>query len=90
MDHETMLLMARFSVQARRIVGTVHSNQLVADAEYRNNIFGMIDAQADEGLLMLSIALREKLSVGSQSTAANEALSTPTENPSKYKFGARG
>jgi hypothetical protein len=92
MDNETLLLLARFTFQARKIVGAIDSNLLANDANYRNNIFQQIDAQADEGLLVLSMQLRNKLDPAQPTTQAPKPEPEKPSPPEagKYKFGARG
>jgi hypothetical protein len=88
MDNDTILLLARFTIQARKLIGAIDSNQLANDETYRNHIFQQIDAQAEEELLLLSLTLRNKLgSLGATKTAEEPAPNNVTD---KYKFGARG
>lgn len=89
MDNDTIVLLARFTIQARKLIGAIDSNMLANDATYRNNIFQQIDAQAEEDLLLLSMTLRSKLE-----NAGKKAVEEPERKPDnvtdKYKFGARG
>lgn len=89
MDNDTILLLARFTIQARKLIGAIDSNMLANDEIYRNSIFQQIDAQAEEELLLLSLTLRNKL--GSLNKAATVAEPIKSDNVTeKYKFGARG
>jgi hypothetical protein len=61
MDNESLVLLARFTFQARKLIGSIDSNLLANDVIYQNSIFQQIDAQADEDLLVLSMQLLSKL-----------------------------
>lgn len=86
MDNDTIVLLARFTIQARKLIGAIDSNMLVNDEIYRNSIFQQIDAKAEEELLLLSLTLRNKLSTKNK-TAVEEPAKTDNV---KYRFGARG
>jgi hypothetical protein len=90
MDNDTILLLARFTIQARKLIGAIDSNLLANDETYRNSIFQQIDAKAEEELLLLSLTLRNKLgSLGKAQTVEEPAPRTDNVSD-KYKFGARG
>lgn len=90
MNNDTMLLLARFTIQARKLIGAIDSNLLANDEAYRNEIFKRIDAEAEEDLLLLSLTLRSKLGT-LLTTASTEAPVAKADNVvDKYKFGARG
>lgn len=86
MDNDTIVLLARFTIQARKLIGAIDSNLLVNDEAYRNSIFQQIDAKAEEELLLLSLTLRNKLN---HAEKAKVAEPVNTDNV-KYRFGARG
>ena len=90
MDNDTMILLARFTIQARKLIGAVDSNLLANDAIYRNSIFQQIDANADEQLLLLSLSLRNELGTLGTAKAVEEPTKKPDNVTDKYKFGARG
>lgn len=89
MDNDTIILLARFTIQARKLIGAIDSNMLANDETYRNNIFQQIDAQAEEELLLLSLTLRNKLGSLNKSSVAAEPVKSDNVTD-KYKFGARG
>lgn len=89
MDNETLILLARFTIQARKLIGTIDSNLLANDDTYRNGIFQQIDAQADEDLLILSMNLRNKLGTFLPQSPTKEPAKEPVVESKKYKFGAR-
>jgi hypothetical protein len=90
MDNDTIVLLARFTIQTRKLIGPIDSNQLTHDEAYRNQIFQLIDAKAEESLLLLSITLRNKLSTLGKTKVADEPLPRTDNVTDKYKFGARG
>jgi hypothetical protein len=90
MDNDTMILLARFTIQARKLIGAVDSNLLANDEIYRNSIFQQIDAKAEEELLLLSLTLRNKLGALGTAKSAEEPAKNPDNVADKYKFGARG
>ncbi len=89
MDNDTIILLARFTIQARKLIGAIDSNMLANDEIYRNSIFQQIDAQAEEELLLLSLTLRNKLGSLNKSSVATEPVRSDNVTD-KYKFGARG
>jgi hypothetical protein len=90
MDNEGLILLARFTFQARKLIGAIDSNLIANDEIYRNSIFQQIDAQADEALLMLSMQLRDKLGTLSPLANSKEIEEKPASENKKYIFGARG
>ena len=89
MDNDTIVLLARFTIQARKLIGAIDSNMLANDEIYRNSIFQQIDALAEEELLLLSLTLRNKL--GGLGAAKKVTEPVKSDNVTeKYKFGARG
>ena len=91
MDNEALIMIARFTFQARKLLGAVDSNSLVNNADYRNEIFKKIDAEADEDLLILSLNLRAKLGdLISNPVVVAEPKKEIAAEPNKYVLGARG
>lgn len=90
MDNESLVLLARFTFQARKLIGSIVSNLLANDVIYQNSIFQQIDAQADKDLLVLSMQLRSKLAMLPAPLPSKQTeIDAPVEI-NKYKFGARG
>jgi acyl-ACP thioesterase len=89
MDNNALILLARFTFQARKFIGAIDSNQLVNNTAYRHNIFQQLDAQADEDLLILSMQLRNILEVAPVQNTQNQAEILTSAQNGKYKFGAR-
>jgi hypothetical protein len=90
MDNDTILLLARFTIQARKLIGAIDSNLLANDETYRNSIFQQIDAKAEEELLLLSLTLRNKLGALGNAKVVEEPAPRTDNVTDKYKFGARG
>ena len=90
MDNELLVMLSKFSVAARPVIGAVNPAKLLKDKEYADRIFEQVDADGGEDLLLISLALQHKLGVfDKEPTPApkpnQEAAITP-----KYLFGARG
>lgn len=100
MDNQSFITLSKFTVEARRVIGTVNPARLLKDATYSETIFEKVDASDDAGLILLSLELRQQL--GMLDPEQNELVSDkPLENtiettipaniaPQKYMFGARG
>lgn len=90
MDNELLVMLSKFSVAARPVIGAVNPAKLLKDKEYADRIFEQVDADGGEDLLLISLALQHKLGVLDKEptpapTPKQEAAITP-----KYLFGARG
>lgn len=86
MDNQCLILLSKFSVAARPIVGAVNSAKMLRDRAYASEIFEQVDAVGNEELILLSLDLQNMLGL----------LAAPAEKPAepaptaKYIFGARG
>jgi len=86
MDNQCLILLSKFSVAARPIVGSVNSAKMLRDSAYASEIFEQVDAVGNEELILLSLDLQNMLGL----------LAAPPEKPDeqiaapKYMFGARG
>jgi hypothetical protein len=103
MDNGTLVLLAKFAFQARKLVGSIDLNSFTHDSDYRGQIFQRIESQADEDLLLLSLQVRSKFSaIGAlsetvakmpESIKLNPIEVTPIEfnlnAAPKYMLGAR-
>lgn len=90
MDNELLVMLSKFSVTARPVIGAVNPAKLLKDKDYAKRIFEQVDAEGGEDLLLISLALQNKLGVFDEKPAP-----TPTPKPeeavaAKYLFGARG
>lgn len=88
MDNQCLVLLSKFSVAARKAVGSINSAKMIRDRDYAIGIFQQIDEIGDEELLLLSLDLQNMLGLltlpETEKTSRREAV---TE---KYVFGARG
>jgi hypothetical protein len=96
MDHQSFITLSKFTVEARKVIGSVNPARLIKDAIYSEAIFEKVDASDDAALILLSLELRQQL--GMLDREHDELMSeTPTESttmtanisPQKYMFGAR-
>lgn len=96
MDNALLVLLSKFSVAARPIIGAINPAKVLKDADYAKKTFELADAQGDEQLLILSLELQHKLGllevdIKAPSPALKSAPAVKEEAPSvKYLFGARG
>jgi hypothetical protein len=98
MDNQSFIILSKFTVEARKVIGTVNPARLLKDADYSETVFERVDASDDADLILLSLQLRQQL--GLLDTGANDKESMPDlamEQVSaaalpagKYMFGARG
>lgn len=100
MDNQSFITLSKFTVEARKVIGTVNPARLIKDAVYSEAIFEKVDTSDDAALILLSLELRQQL--GMLDPEQNElVLEKPIENiietttasnsaPQKYMFGARG
>lgn len=88
MDNQCLVLLSKFSVAARKAVGSINSAKMIRDREYAAGIFQQIDAIGDENLLLLSLDLQNLL--GLLEVPENEKTATHKAAAERYVFGARG
>lgn len=60
MNKEALLLLARFSVRARKFVGYINSRKLGSDPAYRAEICARIFAEGDEESMLIALQLKEQ------------------------------
>lgn len=91
MDNELLVLLSKFSVAARKVVGPVNPAKVVKDQEYAKQVFEQADALGDENLLLVSLELQNKLGLLDQKVAPIAApIKKEEAAAAKYLFGARG
>lgn len=98
MDNQSFIILSKFTVEARKVIGTVNPARLLKDADYSEAVFERVDASDDADLILLSLQLRQQLGLLDIGTSGKEAmpelameqLSAPTLPAGKYMFGARG
>jgi hypothetical protein len=90
LDNELLVMLSKFSVAARKVIGPVNPAKVLKDQEYAKRIFEQADAVGEEDLLLISLALQSKLGFLEEITPS---VATPKQEEmpaAKYLFGARG
>lgn len=91
MDNELLVMLSKFSVAARKVIGPVNPAKVVKDQEYAKQVFEQADALGDEELLLVSLELQNKLGLLDQKVVPISAPAKKEEEAAaKYFFGARG
>jgi hypothetical protein len=85
MDNQCLIVLSKFSVAARKIIGPVNPAKLIKDNQYATQIFEQVDALGDEDLILLSLDLQLLLGLLTPPNNNEVAPATPT----KYMMGAR-
>jgi hypothetical protein len=81
MNNDLLILLSKFAVAARKVIGPVNPAKIINDKAYASAIFERINAEADEALLVLALDLQNKLGM---------LNTTPSKAQEKYIFGPRG
>ncbi len=94
MDNKSLVLLSKFSVSARRLIGSVNPAKLIKDSKYSAEVFQKAFELGDEGLIMLSLEVQtmlELITVSSpaENTAKITIIKSAAEPEQKYMFGAR-
>lgn len=91
MDNELLVLLSKFSVAARKVIGPVNPAKVVKDQEYAKHVFEQADALGDEELLLVSLELQNKLGfLDGKVVPISAPVKKEEEVAAKYLFGARG
>lgn len=90
MDNELLVMLSKFSVAARKVIGPVNPAKVLKDKEYARRIFEQADAEGDEELLVISLALQHKLGLFDDKPAPAPSPKREEIVVAKYLFGARG
>ncbi|MDZ4097084.1 MAG: hypothetical protein U1E13_00140 [Methylophilaceae bacterium] len=100
MDNQSFITLSKFTVEARKVIGTINPARLLKDATYSEAIFEKVDASDDTALIVLSLELRQQLGlldIAPSDAVAKKPLErmieptiTASIPPQKYMFGARG
>lgn len=85
MDNQCLVLLSKFSVAARKVIGSINSAKLIRDSQYAKEIFQRVDEVGDEELILLSLDLQNTL--GLLSSVLSD---TAPVIEKKYVYGARG
>ena len=94
MDSNGLVLLSKFSVSARRLIGSVNPAKLIKDSEYSAEVFQKAFELGDEELFMLALEVQTMLgllanSAPAASTQKVAAIKTAVVEEKKYMFGAR-
>ena len=91
MDNKTLVLLSKFSVSARKVIGSVNPAKLINDSGYSTEIFQKVAEFGDEELIILSLEVQTTLGLVA-ATAANTTKAVPLKPAAeeKYIYGARG
>lgn len=93
MENRGLVLLSKFSVSARRLIGVVNPAKLIKDPEYSAQIFQKVFEMGDEELIMLSLEVQNMLGMMSVDAIpdTNKVVPIKQEESSdkKYMFGAR-
>jgi len=88
MDNQCLILLSKFSVAARKFIGSVNSAKMIRDSHYASDIFQQIDEIGDEELILLSLDLQNILGLLKLPEMKKETVHESSKE--KYVFGARG
>ncbi|MES2499426.1 MAG: hypothetical protein V4570_02735, partial [Pseudomonadota bacterium] len=94
MDNKSLVLLSKFSVSARRLIGSVNPARLLKDSDYSAEVFQKAFEQGDEELIMLSLEVQAMLGIiannaPTETVAKIIAVKPAAEIEKKYMFGAR-
>ncbi|HYN54025.1 MAG TPA: hypothetical protein VES38_04910 [Methylotenera sp.] len=94
MENRGLVLLSKFSVSARRLIGVVNPAKLIKDSEYSAQIFQKVSEMGDEELILLSLEVQNMLglmAVSATPTATKVVSIRPLEvvEQKKYMYGAR-
>lgn len=94
MDNNGLVLLSKFSVSARRLIGSVNPAKLIKDSEYSAEVFQKAFEMGDEELITLALEVQTMLGLIADTTpAVSTTKVTPIKTAEvvekKYMFGAR-
>jgi hypothetical protein len=91
MDQETLKLLAKVKVTARKIIGLeIDVQRLTHDREYASQILEKATHSDDEGLVLAAITLQDRFGLLADTPTKVEEAKAKEGSADKYKFGARG
>ncbi len=94
MDNKSLVLLSKFSVSARRLIGSVNPARLLKDSDYSAEIFQKAFEFGDEELIMLSLEVQSMLGLIAPAVLVEKSAKVVDIKPDetsdkKYMFGAR-
>ncbi len=93
MDQETLRLLARLKVAARKTLGLdIDIQRLTHDRAYASEVLHKATQTEDEALVLAAITLQDRFGLlnPAPNPKASEAPAPESTPKDKYKFGARG
>lgn len=101
MDSQNFIALSKFTVEARKVIGTINPAKLLKDPVYCAAVFRKVDDSDNTELILLASGLRDQLGLAPEkhpdpndesAKALHEALEKNTAKlpADKYLFGARG
>ncbi len=95
MDNKTLVLLSKFSVSARKVIGSVNPAKLINDNGYSAEIFQKVAEFGDEELIVLSLEVQTMLGLVSATVVAESTTKIASIKPvkaaeEKYIYGVRG
>ena len=95
MDNKTLVLLSKFSVSARKVIGSVNPAKLINDSGYSAEIFQKVAEFGDEELIILSLEVQTTLGLVLPPAVAENTAKVVSIKPAKlaeekYIYGARG
>ena len=93
MENRGLVLLSKFSVSARRLIGVVNPAKLIKDSEYSAQNFQKVSEMGDEELVLLSLEVQNMLGMMAVTTTATPNKIVPIKPveviEQKYMYGAR-
>ncbi|HSI24580.1 MAG TPA: hypothetical protein VK952_03060 [Methylotenera sp.] len=94
MENRGLVLLSKFSVSARRLIGVVNPAKLIKDSEYSAQIFQKVSEMGDEELILLSLEVQNMLGMMAVSATPAATKVVPIKaveavEQKKYMYGAR-
>ncbi len=94
MDNKTLVLLSKFSVAARKIIGSVNPAKLINDSGYSTEIFQKVAEFGDEELIVLSLEVQTTLglvsAIAAENTTKIASIKSVKPTEEKYIYGVRG
>jgi hypothetical protein len=84
MDHQSFITLSKFTVEARKTIGTVNPSRLMKDEDYSAAVFKKVAATDHDELKALAHLLKTQLGL------VKEAKPAAPVKQEKYLYGARG
>jgi len=91
MDQETLKLLAKVKVAARKALGLeIDIQRLTHDSRYAGEILEKASVTDNEELVLAAITLQDRFGLLADKPKPAKAEPAENEDKDKYKFGARG